>query len=109
MNSITCAFIGLGKMGRDLCGRIGGAGYRTLAYDLDPEASKYAEESYKNVTSSALLPAVKNSAVVFSCLPNSHHVSEVVNNLLQQEGTLNKVKHIPEAKLIAEQLLPNPV
>ncbi len=113
MNSITCAFIGLGKMGRELCGQIGGAGYRTLAYDLDPEASKYAEESYKNVTSSALLPAVKNSAVVFSCLPNSYHVSEVVNNLLQQEGTLNKVQywvdttsgHPGESQKIASELM----
>jgi 3-hydroxyisobutyrate dehydrogenase-like beta-hydroxyacid dehydrogenase len=50
MNPVKCSFIGLGKMGRELCARIGGAGFRTLAYDINPEASKFAEENYENVT-----------------------------------------------------------
>ena len=34
-------------MGRELCARIGGAGFRTLAYDISLEASKFAEENYE--------------------------------------------------------------
>ena len=37
-------------MGRELCARIGGAGFRTLAYDISPKASKFAEENYENVS-----------------------------------------------------------
>ena len=93
MNSIKCSFIGLGKMGRELCARIGRAGFRTLAYDISPDASKFAEENYENVTYSELASAVKNSDVVFSCLPNSNHVREIVDTLLKQKGTLVNVQY----------------
>jgi len=36
---------------------------------------------------------VKNSDVVFSCLPNSNHVREIVDTLLKQKGTLVNVKY----------------
>ena len=45
VRSKTCTFIGLGNMGRELCARIGSAGFPTLAYDVNPEAAKYAEEA----------------------------------------------------------------
>jgi len=93
MNSIKCSFIGLGKMGRELCARIGGAGFLTFAYDISLEASKFAEENYENVTYSELESAVKNSDVVFSCLPKSNHVREIVDTLLKQKGTLVNVKY----------------
>ena len=93
MYSIKCSFIGLGKMGRELCARIGRAGFRTLAYDISPDASKFAEENYENVTYSELESAVKNSAVVFSCLPNSNHVREIVDTLIKQKGTLVNVQY----------------
>ena len=93
MYSIKCSFIGLGKMGRELCARIGKAGFRTLAYDISPDASKFAEENYENVTYSELESAVKNSAVVFSCLPNSNHVREIVDTLIKQKGTLVNVQY----------------
>jgi len=93
MNSIKCSFIGLGKMGRELCARIGRAGFRTLAYDISPDASKFAEENYENVTYSELASAVKNSDVVFSCLPNSNHVREIVDTLINQKGTLVNVQY----------------
>ena len=113
MNYITCAFIGLGKMGRELCARIGLSGFPTLAYDINPAASKFAEENYKNVTHSDLLPAVKNSAIIFSCLPNSNHVREIVDQLLQQKEILNGVQywvdttsgHPGESQKIASDLL----
>ena len=92
MKSIACTFIGLGNMGRELCARIGGAGFTTLAYDVNPDASKFAEENYENVTSSDLFSAVKNSVIVISCLPNSSLVRETVNKLLEQEGALNNVQ-----------------
>ena len=91
--SITCAFIGLGKMGRELCGRIGNAGFATLAYDVNPEATKYAEDQFENVTQSDLLNALKNSSVVFTCLPNSKLVREIVDKMLHQEGILDNVQY----------------
>ena len=93
MNPVKCSFIGLGKMGRELCARIGEAGFRTLAYDISQEASKFAEENLENVTSSELTSAVKNSDIVFSCLPNSKHVREIVDTLLKQKGTLVNVQY----------------
>ena len=72
MNLIKCTFIGLGNMGRELCSRIGGAGFPTFAYDLNPAASRFAEDNYENVIQSHLLPAVIKSEVIFSCLPNSN-------------------------------------
>ena len=93
MNPIKCSFIGLGKMGRELCARIGGAGFHTFAYDISLEASKFAEENYENVTYSELESAVKNSDVVFSCLPKSNNVREIVDTLIKQQGTLVNVKY----------------
>ena len=93
VRSITCAFIGLGKMGRELCGRIGNAGFATLAYDVNPEATKYAEDQFENVTQSDLLNALKNSSVVFTCLPNSKLVREIVDKMLHQEGILDNVQY----------------
>ena len=80
-------------MGRELCARIGGAGFRTLAYDISLEASKFAEENYENVTYSKLASAVKNSDVVFSCLPNSNLVREIVDTLIKQKGCLVNVQY----------------
>ena len=37
---MNCTFIGLGNLGKELCGRIGLAGFPTFAYDLNPDASK---------------------------------------------------------------------
>ena len=93
VRSITCAFIGLGQMGRELCGRIGNAGFPTLAYDVNPEAAKYAEDQFENVTQSDLLNALKNSSVVFTCLPNSNLVREIVDKMLHQEGILDNVQY----------------
>ena len=93
MNLFNCTFIGLGNMGRELCSRIGGARFPTLAYDLNPAASKYAEENYENLIQSHLLPAVKNSVVIFSCLPNSIFVREIVDKLLQEKGILKNIHY----------------
>ena len=93
VRSITCTFIGLGNMGRELCARIGSAGFPTLAYDVNPEAAKYAEDQFENVTQSDLLKALKNSSVVFSCLPNSNLVREIVDKMLYQEGILDNVQY----------------
>ena len=93
VRSITCAFIGLGQMGRELCRRIGNAGFPTLAYDVNPEAAKYAEDQFENVTQSDLLNALKNSSVVFTCLPNSNLVREIVDKMLHQEGILDNVQY----------------
>ena len=93
VRSITCTFIGLGNMGRELCARIGSAGFPTLAYDVNPEAANYAEDQFENVTQSDLLIALKNSSVVFSCLPNSNLVREIVDKMLYQEGILDNVQY----------------
>ena len=80
-------------MGRELCARIGSAGFPTLAYDVNPEAAKYAEDQFENVTQSDLLNALKNSSVVFTCLPNSKLVREIVDKMLHQEGILDNVQY----------------
>ena len=63
---MNCTFIGLGNMGRELCSRIGSAGFHTFAYDLNSAASQYAEKNYKNVYQSNLVDAVKQSEVILS-------------------------------------------
>ena len=68
---MNCTFIGLGNMGRELCSRIGSAGFHTFAYDLNSAASQYAEKNYINVYQSNLIDAVKQSEVILSCLPKS--------------------------------------
>ena len=55
---MNCTFIGLGNMGRELCSRIGSAGFHTFAYDLNSAASQYAEKNFKNVFQSNLIDAV---------------------------------------------------
>ena len=63
---MNCTFIGLGNLGKELCGRIGLAGFPTFAYDLNPDASKNAAEQFKNVAQSDLKDAVKQSEVILS-------------------------------------------
>ena len=89
---MNCTFIGLGNLGKELCGRIGLAGFPTFAYDLNPDASKNAAEQFKNVIQSDLMDAVKQSEVILSCLPNSFLVREVVNKLTSEKGSLQKIK-----------------
>ena len=45
---MDCTFIGLGNLGKELCGRIGLAGFPTFAYDLNPDASKKTAEQEFN-------------------------------------------------------------
>ena len=89
---MNCTFIGLGNLGKELCGRIGLAGFPTFAYDLNPDASKNAAEQFKNVIQSDLMDAVTQSEVILSCLPNSYLVREVVNNLISEKGSLQNIK-----------------
>jgi len=89
---MNCTFIGLGNMGRELCSRIGSAGFHTFVYDLNSAASQYAEKNYKNVYQSNLIDAVKQSEVILSCLPNSLLVREIVEQLLDEEGVLTNAK-----------------
>ena len=109
---MNCTFIGLGNLGKELCGRIGLAGFPTYAYDLNPDASKNAAEQFKNVIQSDLIDAVKQSEVILSCLPNSFLVREVVNILTSEKGSLQTIKfwidttsgHPGESQKIAEIL-----
>ena len=109
---MDCTFIGLGNLGKELCGRIGLAGFPTFAYDLNSNASKNAAEQFKNVIQSNLTDAVKQSEVILSCLPNSYLVREVVNNLISEKGSLQNIKfwidttsgHPGESQKIAEIL-----
>ena len=89
---MDCTFIGLGNLGKELCGRIGLAGFPTFAYDLNPDASKKTAEQFKNVIQSDLMDAVKQSEAILSCLPNSYLVREVVNKLTSEKGSLQNIK-----------------
>ena len=44
---MNCTFIGLGNMGRELCSRIGSAGFHTFAYDLNLAASQDARSEWE--------------------------------------------------------------
>ena len=109
---MNCTFIGLGSMGRELCHQIGSAGFHTFAYDLNPVAAKYAEENYENVYQAELLEAVRQSEIILSCLPNSHLVGQIKDQLLEEEGALTKIRlwidatsgHPRESRKIASDL-----
>ena len=109
---MNCTFIGLGSMGRELCSQIGSAGFHTFGYDLNPVASMYAEENYENVYQAELIEAVQQSEIILSCLPNSHLVREIKDQLLEEVGTLKKAQlwidttsgHPGESQKIASDL-----
>ena len=61
---MKCTFIGLGNLGKELCGRIGLAGFPTFAYDINPDASKNAAVQFKNVIQSDMTDAVKQSELI---------------------------------------------
>ena len=75
--SAAVAFIGVGKIGRPMAGRVARAGFDLIVYDLDASARAAFEDGPVNVAGSAR-EAAASSEIVCLCLPGPPEVDEVV-------------------------------
>ncbi len=86
----TVAFLGLGKMGHPMVGRLADAGYPVLAFDVSAEAVK-AAAAHDGITGVSSLSELAGAGVVILMLPSSDVVEDVLINqhLLESlaEGT----------------------
>lgn len=80
----SVGFIGVGMMGTPMLRNLVGAGYRVVAYDIDPEAMRRAVECGAEAASSVREVAERCNPVI-TILPKSDDVEEVV---LGPEGVL---------------------
>jgi 3-hydroxyisobutyrate dehydrogenase-like beta-hydroxyacid dehydrogenase len=67
--TVSIAWIGIGKMGLPIAGRIAAAGYRVTTYDVSAERLAMARQSGLNPAASAA-EAVAGQTVVFTSLPD---------------------------------------
>ena len=70
-------FIGLGNMGGPMAGRLAGAGYEVVAYDLNPDAIDRAVEAGCGRASSAVECAAQ-AEILMTSLPRPDHVMSVM-------------------------------
>jgi len=70
-------FIGLGIMGKPMAKKLIDAGYKLIAYDVNEEALNEVVE-YGAEKDASPKNIAENSSLVFTMLPNSPHVKEVV-------------------------------
>ena len=75
----TVAFLGLGKMGHPMVGRLAEAGYPVLAFDVSAAAVEAAAE-HPGVTGVSALDEVAEAGVVILMLPSSDVVEDVLIN-----------------------------
>jgi 3-hydroxyisobutyrate dehydrogenase-like beta-hydroxyacid dehydrogenase len=73
----SVGFIGVGMMGTPMLRNLVGAGYRVVAYDIDPEAMRRAVEGGAEAASSVGEVAERCNPVI-TILPKSDDVEEVV-------------------------------
>ena len=71
-------FVGLGNMGEPMSARLGAAGFRVAAFDVDPGARERAARNAGVETMPTLSEAAKGAAAVILILPNSTVVRQVV-------------------------------
>lgn len=79
-------FIGLGKMGQPMARQLARAGFRLLAYDLDPEALRRAREGAGAETPGSLKAIAERCEAVITMLPDGNAVRKVT---LGAEGLLS--------------------
>lgn len=72
--------MGLGNMGRPMSARLGAAGFRVAAFDIDADARKNAALSPGVDTVASVSAAAEGSRAVILILPDSQIVREVVLN-----------------------------
>jgi 3-hydroxyisobutyrate dehydrogenase len=73
----SVGFIGVGMMGTPMMKNLVGAGYRVIAYDIDPEALRRAEGGGAEAASS-LKEVAERCDPIITILPTSDDVEEVV-------------------------------
>src|ERR1700716_1728727 len=91
----TIGFIGLGVMGEPICRNlVKKSGARVLAFDLSPQPLARLSADGAEVAAS-LADTVRQSDIVFLCLPSAKHVRSV----FEGDGVL---KNIPEGQVIVD-------
>jgi 3-hydroxyisobutyrate dehydrogenase len=71
-------FVGLGNMGEPMSARLGAAGFRVAAFDIDPGARERAARNGGVEAMASLSEAAKDAVTVILILPNSRVVRQVV-------------------------------
>lgn len=80
----TIGFVGLGNMGGPMCRRLVAAGYRVVAYDINPDALAAAVDAGASAGASATDCAAR-STLFMTSLPRPDHVESV---MLGDDGAL---------------------
>jgi 3-hydroxyisobutyrate dehydrogenase-like beta-hydroxyacid dehydrogenase len=84
----TIGFIGLGVMGEPICRNlVKKSGARVLAFDLSPEPLARLSADGAEVAAS-VADAVRQSDIVFLCLPSAKHV----RNVFEGDGVLKNIR-----------------
>lgn len=87
------AWLGVGKMGLPIAGRIAGAGFRVTAFDVNADRMAAARQQGLSLAASAI-EAVKGKTVVFTSLPDDR----AVRDLLLSKGLLEAI--MPQSTLV---------
>ena len=75
----TIGFVGLGRMGNPMAGRLAGAGYRVLGFDVSQQARASWAQQVPGASAVAGVPATGDGAeAVILMLPDSSVVPEVL-------------------------------
>src|SRR5258706_31808 len=81
-------FVGLGKMGHPMACRLSGAGFRIVAYDLDPNALRRARDATGAEAPGSLKAMASRCEAVITMLPDGEAVRAVVLGPGGAEGLL---------------------
>jgi 3-hydroxyisobutyrate dehydrogenase len=85
----TIGFIGLGVMGEPICRNlVKKSGARVLAFDLSPEPQARLSADGAEIAAS-VADAVRQSDIVFLCLPSARHVRSV----FEGDGVLKNIRN----------------
>jgi 3-hydroxyisobutyrate dehydrogenase len=71
-------FVGIGTMGGPMATNLAKAGYKVLAYDIDPKRSAALAATREIEIAASLVEVGANSAAVITMLPEGKHVREAV-------------------------------
>src|SRR6267378_4390648 len=71
-------FVGLGKMGHPMAGRLAGAGYRIVAHDLDPNALRRARDATGAEAPGSLKATAERCEALITMLPDGEAVRMVL-------------------------------
>ena len=86
MSNINVGFIGLGTMGYPIAKNIYKK-YKLFVWDRTPEVSKRHSIENNSILCDTINNLVENSDIIFTCLPTSHEVEEVINKFQNCNNT----------------------